>query len=84
LKVPKRQPKRGRLWLNDGTCMRLRPQHRHHVWSYDFVADRTHDGRTLRMLTVIDEFSRECLAIDVARRLRSDDVLCVLAALMCE
>jgi len=81
LKVPKKQPKRGRLWLNDGSCVRLRPQHRNHVWSYDFVAARTYDGRPLRMLTVIDEYSRECLAIVVARRLGSDDVLHCLTKL---
>jgi transposase InsO family protein len=75
LKVPKKQPKRGRLWLNDGSCVRLRPTHRDHVWAYDFVQCRTHDGRAIRMLTVVDEFTRECLAIDVARRLNSDDVL---------
>ncbi len=75
LKVPKKQPKRGRIWLNDGSCIRLRPLYRHHVWSYDFVADRTHDGRPLKMLTVLDEHSRECLAIVVGRRLTSDDVL---------
>ncbi len=75
LKVPQRQPKRGRLWLNDGSCVRLRPAHRDHVWSYDFVQARTRDGRAFRMLTVIDEFTRECLAIDVARKLKSDDVL---------
>ena len=75
LKVPKKQPKRGRIWLNDGSCIRLRPLYRHHVWSYDFVADRTHDGRPLRILTVLDEYSRECLAIVVARRLNADDVL---------
>ena len=75
LKVPSKQPKRGRLWLNDGSCIRLRPQHSNHVWAYDFVADRTHDGRPFRMLTIIDEFSRKCLAIIVARRLNSDDVL---------
>ena len=51
LKVPKRQPKRGRLWLNDGSCVRLRPAHRNHVWSYDFVSERTHDGRPLKILT---------------------------------
>ena len=73
--MPKRQPKRGRLWLNDGSCIRLRPCWPHHVWAYDFVEDRTHDGRKFRMLTVIDEFTRECLAIEVARHLRSDDVL---------
>ena len=81
LKVPKRQPKRGRLWLNDGSCIRLRPTHRNHVWAYDFVADRTHDGRAIKMLTVIDEYSRECLAIVVERNLRSDDVLDCLADL---
>lgn len=75
LKVPQKQPKRGRLWLNDGSCLRLRPEHPDHVWSYDFVAARTHDGRPLRMLTVLDEYSRECLAIDVARGLKADDVL---------
>jgi putative transposase len=81
LKVPSKQPKRGRLWLNDGSCIRLRPSWPNHVWAYDFVQDRTHDGRTIRMLTVIDEFTRECLAIEVARRLRHDDVLQVLAEL---
>jgi hypothetical protein len=67
LKVPKKQPKRGRLWLNDGSCVRLRPERPNHVWSYDFVQDRTEDGRTFRMLCVIDEFTRRCLAIVVAR-----------------
>jgi putative transposase len=75
LKVPQKQPKRRRLWLADGSCVRLRPTHRDHVWSYDFVLDRTSDGRAFRMLTLIDEFTRECLAIDVARRLTSEDVL---------
>ena len=75
LKVPQRQPKRGRLWLNDGSCIRLRPLYRGHVWSYDFVASRTHDGRALNLLTVLDEHTRECLAIVVARKIRSHDVL---------
>jgi transposase InsO family protein len=75
LKVPQKQPKRRRLWLNDGSCVRLRPQHKNHVWSYDFVQARTSDGRVFRMLTLIDEFTRECLAIDVARKLNSEDVL---------
>jgi transposase InsO family protein len=75
LKVPKKQPKRGRLWLNDGSCLRLRPAYRDHVWAYDIVHDRTHDGRPLRMLVLVDEYSRECLSIDVARRLSSEDVL---------
>ena len=75
LKVPMKQPKRGRLWLNDGSCVRLRPSWKHHVWAYDFVHDRTKDGRAFRMLTVIDEYSRECLAIVTKRKLKSGDVL---------
>ena len=75
LKVPRRQPKRRRLWLNDGSCVRLRPAHKNRVCSYDFMQDRTDNGRPFRVLNIIDEFSRECLAIDVGRRLSSDDVL---------
>ncbi len=75
LKVPKKQPRRGRLWLTDGSCVRRRAEHANHVWSYDFVQDRTHDGRAIRMLTVVDEWTRECLAIDVDRKLNSQDVL---------
>lgn len=82
LKVPQKQPKRGRLWLNDGSCVRLRAERSNHVWSYDFVEDRTHDGRKFRMLCVIDEFTREALAIRVKRRLNSTDVLETLADLM--
>ena len=82
LKVPNKQPKRGRLWLNDGSCVRLRAERKDHVWSYDFVQARTHDGRSFRMLTLIDEFTRECLTIDVARKLNHDDVLERLAWLM--
>ena len=81
LKVPKKQPKRGRLWLNDGSCIRLRPQRPNHVWAYDFVSCRTHDGRAVRMLTLIDEFSRECLAIRAARNLKSDNILEILTEL---
>jgi putative transposase len=81
LKVPAKQPKRGRLWLADGSCIRLRPEHRNHVWSYDFVEDRTHDGRKYRMLNVIDEFTHECLAIRVSRRLKAVDVIDVLSDL---
>ena len=81
LKVPPRQPKRGRLWLTDGSCIRLRAERPDHVWSYDFVEDRTHDGRRFRLLNVIDEFTHECLAIRVARKLGSDEVLEVLAEL---
>jgi transposase InsO family protein len=81
LKVPARQPKRGRLWLAEGSCLRLRAEHPNHVWSYDFVEDRTHDGRKYRMLNVIDEFTHECLAIRVARQLKATDVIDVLSAL---
>ena len=75
LKVPQKQPKRGRLWLNDGSCIRLRPEYKDHVWSYDFVTARTADGRAFRMLTIIDEYTRECLAILVERCLASEDVI---------
>jgi transposase InsO family protein len=81
LKVPQKQPKRGRLWLNDGSCIRLRPEHANHVWSYDFVEGRTHDGRRYRMLNIIDEFTRECLAIRVSRKLGSIDVVDLLSDL---
>ena len=84
LKVPHKQPKRRRLWLNDGSCIRLRPEHKNHVWSYDFVMARTHEGKAFRMLTVMDEYTRECLAIVVARRLNSEDVLDCLTQLFIE
>jgi len=82
LRVPQKQRPRGRLWLNDGSCVRLRPERENHVWSYDFVSASTHDGRTLRMLTLIDEYSRKCLAIRVARRLNSYDLIETLADVM--
>jgi putative transposase len=75
LKVPQKQPKRGRLWLNDGSCIRLRPEHKDHVWSYDFVTARTADGRAFRILTILDEYTRECLAVLVKRRINSQDVI---------
>ena len=81
LKVPQRQPKRGRLWLSDGSCIRLRPLRPRHVWAYDFVFVHTHDGRLVKILTLIDEFTRECLALRAARRLGSDDVLACLTEL---
>jgi putative transposase len=81
LKVPQKQPKRGRLWLSDGSCIRLRPERPGHVWCYDFVQDQTQDGRAFRMLTVVDEFTRQCLAIVTARKLKSDDVLHCLTEL---
>jgi len=69
LKVPKKQPKRGRLWLNDGSCIRLRPAHKNHVWSYDIMTERTHDGRAFRILNILDEYTRECLDIVVERKI---------------
>ncbi len=81
LKVPQRQPKRGRLWLNDGSCVRLRPDRPNQVWAYDFVEDRTRDGRKFRTLNVVDEFTREALAIRVGRQLKATDVIDVLADL---
>jgi len=82
LKVPWKQKPRGRLWLNDGSCIRLRPERRNHVWSYDFVEAKTHDGRKVRPMTLIDEFTRECLAIRVARRINSLGVLETMADVM--
>ncbi len=79
--MPARQPKRGRLWLNDGSCVRLRPERPNHVWAYDFVEDWTRDGRKFRMLNVVDEFTRECLTIRVGRKLKASDVIDVLADL---
>ena len=81
LKVPTKQPKRGRLWFNDGSCIRLRAERPSHVWSYDFVADSTHDGKAFRMLCIIDEFTRESLAIRVARKLKATDVIEALSDL---
>ena len=75
LKVPQKQPKRRRLWLNDGSCLRLRPEHKDHVWSYDFVLARTADGKAYRILAILDEYTRECLAMLVARRITSQDVI---------
>ena len=81
LKVPRKQPKKGRLWLNDGSCIRLRPEYRDHVWSYDFVHHRTDDGKAFRTLNILDEYSRECLTIWVKRKLNSTDVIDVLTDL---
>jgi putative transposase len=84
LKVPKKHSKRGRLWFDNGSCIRKRPEFNNHVWSYDFVAERTKDGRSIKMLNIIDEFSRECLAIEVKRRMKSKDVKEVLGNLFLE
>ena len=84
LKVPQKQPKRGRLWLTDGSIFRLKPEFEKHVWSYDFMQDRTHNGVPFRILHVIDEYTRECLAVRVERRLTHQDVIEVLYELFCE
>jgi len=81
LKVPTRQHKRARLWTAEGSCIRLRAERRNHVWSYDFVEERTHDGGKFRLLNIVDEFTHECLAIRVARRLKAVDVIDVLSDL---
>ena len=81
LKVPQKQRKKKRLYLNDGSCIRLRPCWRNHVWSYDFVSERLANGHKIRLLTVIDEYTRECLAIHVGYKLNSDHVLHVLSDL---
>jgi hypothetical protein len=82
LQVPQKQHPRGRRWLTDGSCVRLQPERPRHVWSYDFVAALTHDGRKLKILTLIDEYTRECLALRVERRLGSNEVIETLAAVM--
>ena len=81
LKVPPKQPKRGRLWFTDGSCIRHRPLFKNHVWSYDFVSDQTHDGRKFKILNIIDEYSIECLLSLVKRRINSQDVILALADL---
>ena len=78
LKVPQKQPKRRRLWLNDGSCIRLRPDHKDHVWSYDFVMAWTANGKAFRILVIIDEYTRECLAMLVARSIPSHKVIALL------
>jgi putative transposase len=84
LKVPQKQPKRGRLWLNDGSTLRLKPEFAKHVWSYDFMQERTHDGKTFRILNILDEYTRECLLAKVARNFTHHDVLACLTDLFCE
>jgi putative transposase len=81
LKVPQKQPKRARLWLTDGSCIRRRPEYANHVWSYDFVHERTHDGRSFKILNILDEYTRECLCSFVQRKINSQDVILVLAEL---
>lgn len=84
LKVPQKQPKRGRLWLNDSSTLRLRPEFAKHVWSYDFMQDRTHDGKSYRILNIIDEYSRECLLAKAARRFSHRKIMGHLTDLFCE
>ena len=81
LRVPQKQKKRGRLYFNDGSCIRLRPLHKNHVWSYDFVQDKLYNGKKIRMLTILDEFTRKCLRIEVNYSLKSSDLIEVLSEL---
>ena len=83
LKVAKKQKKRRRLWLNDGSCIRLRPEYKDHVWSYDIMEDKTHNGKKFRILNIIDEYSRECLLSYTSRRITSSEVVEFLAGLFC-
>lgn len=83
-KVPEKQPKRARLWLADGSCIRLRPEYHNHVWSYNFVSEATHGGRKFKILNIVDEFTRECVASVVARRINSQGVILALADAMLE
>lgn len=82
LKVPKKQPKRRRLWLNDGSCVRLRPEYRNHVWSYDFIEDKLTNGRKVRWLNIIDEYERVCLASIPRLKWRHTDIIEVLSGIM--
>lgn len=84
LQVPQKQPKRARLWFNDGSCIRKRPECPGHVWAYDLVSDRTRDGKSIKILNIIDEFTKECLVSYVARRIRSREVIFILADLFLE
>ena len=84
LKVPKKQPKRGRLWFNDGSCVRRRAEYPNHLWSCDFIFERTHDNRPLRILSIVDEYTRECLALRTSRKMTSEDVIHTLADLFIE
>ncbi len=82
LKLPKKQTKKRRLWLNDGSCIRLRAEHRNHVWSYDFIEDKTYNGKKIRILNIIDEHTHECLASIPRRSWRNSDIIEVLSGLM--
>jgi hypothetical protein len=82
LKVPKKQPKRRRLWLNDGSCVRLRPEYRNHVWSYDFIEDKLTNGRKVRWLNIIDEHERVCLTSIPRLKWRHTDIIEVLSGIM--
>jgi putative transposase len=82
LKLPKKQTKKRRLWLNDGSCIRLRPEYKNHVWSYDFVEDKTYNKKKVRFLNILDEHSRECIASIPRRSWRNNDVIEALSKLM--
>ena len=81
LQIRKKQRKRRRLGTGANACDRRRPEHKDHVWAYDFVTDRTEAGGQLRMLTVVDEYTRECLTIEVNRGFTGRQVVRVLQEL---
>lgn len=78
MKVPQIQRKRRRLGQSENGCARRRSERPDHVWSYDFIHDQTADGRGLKMLPIVDEYTRECLTIEVERRLTAKDVVSTL------
>jgi len=78
LKVPKKQRKRRRLGCCDNNCVRKRAEYINHVWSYDFVMDQTEGGRPLKMLPILDEYTRESLTIEVERSITAKDVIATL------
>lgn len=83
LKVPVKQVKRRRMGSGENSCAVRRAEHQDHVWSYDFLMDRTEDGRQLKLLPVVDEYTRECLAIEVDTSLSSKQVVQVLSSFWC-
>jgi len=82
-KVAKKQKKKRRLWLNDGSTIRLRPEYRNHVWSYDIMEDKTYNGKKFRILNIIDEYTRECHLSFASRRITSREVVEFLSDLFC-
>jgi len=81
LKVPVKQRKKRRLGTSDNSCTRQSAEHKNHVWAWDFIYDRTSNGRSIKWLSIIDEYTRECLALEVERSMTAGDVLNILGEL---